>query len=88
MFITFLLNFFSYQERERERQKAEKDFAKREKDMARKEKEINKTAKQFEERSASLLITAMFKQSIIYLSARKRDGRSVIARQNFNCWQQ
>ena len=56
--------------------------------MARKEKEINKTAKQFEERSASFLITAMFKQSIIYLSARKREGRSVIARQNFNCWQQ
>ena len=82
------MNFFSDQERERERQKVERDFAKREKDMARKEKEVNKKAKQLEERSASFLIAAMFKQSIIYLSARKRDGRSVTARQNFNRWQQ
>ena len=81
------MNFFSDQERERERQKVERDFAKREKDMARKEKEVNKKAKQLEERSASFLIAVMFKQSIIYLSARKRDGRSVIARQNFNRWQ-
>ena len=82
------MNFFSDQERERERQKVERDFAKREKDMARKEKEVNKKAKQLEERSASFLIAVMFKQSIIYLSARKLDGRSVIARQNFNRWQQ
>ena len=66
----------------------ERGLAKREADIARKEQEINKTAKQLEERSASFLITAMFRQSHIYLLARKRDGFSVIARQNFNRWQQ
>ena len=44
----------------------ERGLAKREEDIARKEEEINKTAKQREERSASLLITAMFQQSLIY----------------------
>ena len=58
------MNFFSYEESKRERQKVERDFAKREKDMAGKEKEINKTAKQFDERSALFLITAMFKQGV------------------------
>ena len=82
------MNFFSYQESERKLQDVERGLAKREEDIARKEEEINKTTKQLEERSASFLIAVMFKQSIIYLSARKRDGRSVIARQNFNRWQQ
>ena len=77
----FSLNFFSYQEKERELQKVERNFAKREKDMARKEEEINKTTKQLEKRSASFLITAMFKESLIYLLARKRYCRSVIGRQ-------
>ena len=66
----------------------ERGLAKREADIARKEEEINKKAKELEERSASILITAMFQQSLIYLLAIKRDGFSVIARQNFNRWQQ